>query len=179
MTDTTIRPVHRRLGRHLRRNLIAYLALFVAISMTPLPSYAAGLVTSKKIKNNTIKSIDVRNNSLQSVDVRDGSLTGADLGAGSVSAGKLAGGALTAAKLGTIVERRNEVDIQNATGEAVSVSCLAGERLITGGVTTAGVGTDNGWSLIRSGGEGNTWSAAARNNTGSEGTLIVQAFCLQ
>lgn len=65
---------------------------------------AAKLVTSKQIKNDTIRSVDVRNGaltgtdtkngSLTGADTQDGSLTGADLAAGSVGADRLAPGVL-------------------------------------------------------------------------------------
>jgi hypothetical protein len=61
----------------------------------------------------------------------------------------------------------------------VSVGCNAGERLIAGGTNTAGVGTEAAWSLNRAGTVSNTWTATARNETGEEATLIVQAICLQ
>jgi hypothetical protein len=53
---------------------------------------AGGLITSLKIKNNTIKSIDVRDNALKSVDVTNGSLTGADVANGSLTQQDLTGG---------------------------------------------------------------------------------------
>jgi hypothetical protein len=46
---------------------------------------AGGLITSKKIKDNTIKSRDVRNGALTGVDVADGSLGAVDLSAGTLS----------------------------------------------------------------------------------------------
>jgi hypothetical protein len=58
---------------------------------------AGGLITSKKIKNETIKSIDVKNGNLQGVDIADGSLSGADIANGSIGAADLAGGTLTSA----------------------------------------------------------------------------------
>lgn len=150
---------------------------------------AGGLITSKQIKNNTIKSIDVRDGNLTGVDVADGSLGTADLaagavtngklGAGSVDAGKLAAGAVTSTKLGTIVTRTNQTDIATGNGGFVQVSCNAGEKLIGGGATTAGVGTSAGWNLIRSSAITNGWDAAARNATGGTATLIVEAYCLQ
>jgi hypothetical protein len=140
---------------------------------------AGGLITSKKIKDNTIKSRDVRNGNLTGVDIADGSLTGADVADGSVGTADLGAGAVKASKLGTIVQRTDEVDIANNAGGFVSVSCLAGETLISGGATTAGVGLSAGWNLIRSSKAGNGWDAAARNATGSTATLIVEAYCLQ
>lgn len=46
---------------------------------------AGGLITSAKIKNNTIQSIDVRDNTLRSVDVRNSSLKGIDIADGSLT----------------------------------------------------------------------------------------------
>lgn len=129
---------------------------------------AGGLVTSARIKNNTIQSIDVRNGSLTGIDVKDGSLGAADLGAGAVKA----------TKLGTITERTNSVLIANNDGASLTVSCLAGERLISGGTSTGGVGISAGWTLIRSGPLTNSWTATARNATGTSATLIVEALCL-
>jgi len=58
---------------------------------------AGGLITSAKIKNNTVKSIDVRDNTLKGLDVLDGGLTGADLLDGSVSGADVADGAVNGA----------------------------------------------------------------------------------
>ena len=57
-----------RLGGHTRRNLIAYLALFVALGGTS--AYAAkALITGAQIEDNTIESIDVKAGTLTSSDV--------------------------------------------------------------------------------------------------------------
>lgn len=69
--------------------------------------------------------------------------------------------------------------IANGAGDSVSISCAAGERLISGGTNTAGVGVSAGWSIIRTNASGNTWSATARNDTGGPATLIAEAYCLQ
>ena len=55
---------------------------------------AGGLITSKQIKNNTIKSIDVRDGNLTGTDIADGSVKGADIGDGSVTGGDVADGSL-------------------------------------------------------------------------------------
>ena len=151
---------------------------------------AGGLITSKKIKDNTIKSRDVRDgaltgtdvadNSLTGSDVANGSLTGLDLTDGSVGTADIGAAAVKAAKLGTIVERTDSVAIANGAGDFVQVACEAGETLIGGGASSTGVGVDDGWTLIRSSKVGaNGWDAAVWNATGSSGTLIVEAYCLQ
>lgn len=163
-------------------------AVVIAVASTG-GAVAGGLITSKQIKNNTIKSIDVRDGSLTGTDIADGSIKGADVGDGSlgtadladgtVTNGKLGASSVTATKLGTIVTRTNQVDIANGTGASVQVACLPGEKVIAGGATTAGVGTSAGWNLIRSSEFNNGWDAAARNSIGSTATLIVEAYCLQ
>lgn len=82
---------------HLRQNLVAYLALVVALSTGS--AYAAaqianGSVTTKKLANSAVTSAKVKNGSLKSTDlgasavsgltIRDGSVTGADLDVGAV-----------------------------------------------------------------------------------------------
>ena len=56
---------------------------------------AGGLITSKQIKNNTIKSIDVRNGNLTGTDIADGSLGSADIADNSVTTNDVANGSLT------------------------------------------------------------------------------------
>jgi hypothetical protein len=82
--------------RHLRANVVAYLALLLAMTST---SYAAvqladgsvttkklakNAVTSSKIKKAAVKSSDVKDGSLASNDVKDHSIGGVDLAAGVV-----------------------------------------------------------------------------------------------
>jgi len=73
-----IRPAHAL--------AVALLALVVALAGT---SYAAVQITSKQIKNNTIKSKDIKDNEVTGKDVKDASLTGADIADGSLTAADL------------------------------------------------------------------------------------------
>ncbi|HSV38637.1 MAG TPA: hypothetical protein VLI04_07735 [Nocardioidaceae bacterium] len=157
-----------RLGRHLRRHVVGYVALLIAVSMTPLPSWAAATIGTSDLKNGAVTTKKLAKNAVK---------TG-KIGPSAVKAPKIAAGAVTAAKLGTITKRTAEVVIANAAGAAVSMECLAGETRLSGGTNTAGVGTSAGWALIRSGPSANGWTAAARNTTGGEGTLIVEVLCL-
>lgn len=73
--------------RHIRSNVVGYLALFVALTGV---TYAAGgvpknSVSSSSIKKGAVKSIDVRNGTLTGTDVRDGALSGADIDEGTLS----------------------------------------------------------------------------------------------
>jgi hypothetical protein len=64
--------------QHLRRHLIAYLALFVALGGT---SYAAF-----KLPKNTVGSKQIKNNAVTGSKVKNGSLTKADLKRGEIPA---------------------------------------------------------------------------------------------
>ena len=67
-----------RTRSHLTRNVVAYLALFVALGGTSY-GLAAGSVDSREIKNNTIRTRDIRNNEVRSRDIRNRTIVGRDL----------------------------------------------------------------------------------------------------
>ncbi len=56
---------------------------------------AGGLITSKQIKNNTIRSIDVHDGTLTGTDIADGSVGGADIADGSVGSADVADNSVT------------------------------------------------------------------------------------
>ena len=75
--------MHRAVARHLRRNAVAYLALFVALGGT---SYAAlklpkNSVGGKQIKKNAVTGRKVKNGSLKAGDFAAGTLLKGDKGA--------------------------------------------------------------------------------------------------
>jgi hypothetical protein len=77
--------MRRRVLAHLKGNVVAYLALFVALGGTS--AYAANTVFSTDIVDGQVNSADVKDNSLNTfdvhsflgVDIVDGTITGADL----------------------------------------------------------------------------------------------------
>jgi len=62
--------------RHLRRNAVAYLALFIALGGTSFA--AATVITGKDVKNGSLTGKDVKNSSLTGGDVKNKSLTPSD-----------------------------------------------------------------------------------------------------
>jgi hypothetical protein len=68
-----------RVGTHLRRNLVAYLALFLALGGT---SYAATRITGAQIADGSITGADLRNGSITARDVRRGSLLASSFATG-------------------------------------------------------------------------------------------------
>jgi hypothetical protein len=68
--------------RHLRRNAVAYLALFFALGGTSVA--AVTVITGKNVKNSSLTGADVKNRSLTGKDVKNKSLTPSDF-SGSVA----------------------------------------------------------------------------------------------
>ena len=64
-------PLH-----HLRRNAVAYLALFVALGGTSFA--AATVITGKNVKDSSLTGADVKKGSLTGSDVKNKSLAPAD-----------------------------------------------------------------------------------------------------
>lgn len=70
-----------RIGRHVRANVVGYVALFLALSAG---AYAAAIapknsVVSKSIKNGQVKNADIAANAVDSSKIADNSITGADV----------------------------------------------------------------------------------------------------
>jgi hypothetical protein len=86
------------LARHLRANLIAYLALFVALSGTAWAASKIGsgdirndAILSRHIKNGQVASDDLGKGSVTGPKVANGSLTGADVRAATLPGGEIHG----------------------------------------------------------------------------------------
>jgi hypothetical protein len=85
--------------RHLRRNLVAYLALFVALGGT---SYAAiklpkNSVGEKQIKKNAVTGTKIKNGSVTASKIKNGSATSSKIGSNSITSPKVQDGSLTRA----------------------------------------------------------------------------------
>src|SRR3954470_15519996 len=78
------------LRAHFARNVVAYLALFVALGGS---SYAAVKVSGKQIVNNTVSSADLRDNGVRSKDIHDRTIKGADVASRTLHAKNFAAGA--------------------------------------------------------------------------------------
>ena len=70
--------------RHLSSNVVAYLALFVALGGT---SYAAVQVTGRNVADSSLTGADLKNNSVTGKDVKNRSLQAADFAGGQLPAG--------------------------------------------------------------------------------------------
>ena len=165
----------KRMRRPSPAMIIAVVALCLGLGGSAI---AAGELTKSDVKKVAKKQADKRlkaNVAGSRVNLAD-KATNADRAG---IAGTVDNGAITSPKLGTIVQRSNSIEIADNDGEAVTANCNEGEIAISGGTDTAGVGVEVGWHLNRLVKTGNGWSAAAHNNTGDSGTLIVRVYCLQ
>ncbi len=89
---------------------------------------AAGLITGKEIKNNTVTTQDVKNSSLKGADVKNGSLGEADLN------GKTKG-KLNAPSVKGYEVKSTTVEVGTAGQETVFVACTPGKVALGGGGT--------------------------------------------
>jgi hypothetical protein len=72
------RAVLGRARSHLTRNVVGYLALFVALGGTSY-GLASGSVDTREIRNNTVRTNDLRNNEIRSRDIRNRTIVARDL----------------------------------------------------------------------------------------------------
>jgi hypothetical protein len=122
-----VKPKETRMNplTHLRRNLIAYLALFCALSAG---AYAAGLkknsVGSKQIKSAAVKTDELADGSVTTPKLADGAVTGAKIAEGSLGqvpnaaqadSATNAANAQNAANAENATNAQNAVNAQNAT----------------------------------------------------------------
>jgi hypothetical protein len=94
--------------RHLRQNVVAYLALAVALSTGS--AYAAaqianGSVTSKKLAVNAVTSTKIKNNSVKSIDIKTGTVNSDDIGTNAVSSLEIGDSSVTTTDIqdGTLI----------------------------------------------------------------------------
>jgi hypothetical protein len=183
--------------------VISCVALFLALAGTALAT-SKNTVRSPQIVDGTIRTVDLRDNAVtspkiapdavgseeiaenavSSPEVAPDSLTSNDLGPASVTSSEVADHSLTSAdlapesvranELGTITERNNGATIQAGKTGSVSVSCAAGEQIISGGGQPSVFGVE----MTTTRPSGNGWLYQAKNNTGSDQTITAFALCL-
>ena len=116
-------------------HLVAVLA--VALVLGSGTAYAAKQITSKSIKNNTIKSVDVKDGNLTGTDVADASLSTADVLDGTLTGADVANSSLTGTDVqdGTI----GSADITDST---ITTNDVAADTLTAADLASNSVGSD-------------------------------------
>jgi len=105
-----------RLGSHARRNLVAYLALFVALGGTAVA--AKPLITGADVQDGSLTGADVENDSLTGSDVLESSLSGSAPSLG-VAASNITG-TLTDAQVSDTLTASSAADANSLGGVPAS-----------------------------------------------------------
>jgi hypothetical protein len=141
--DETPRPL-ARLGRHLRGNAVGYLALVVAVSMTPLPSWAAATIGTAQIKNGAVTTKKLANGAVKTSKIAPSAVNGTKVADGSLGKNDLAAAARGFTSI--TMERRTVEMVPPNTFQTVDVDCGAGRVAIAGGGYAPSDGGDFGSS---------------------------------
>jgi hypothetical protein len=91
--------MHSRVSRHIRANVVGYIALFVALSGTAVALPGKNTVDSGDIINGQVKLQDVAAGAVGTEEAVNESLTGADVADGSLSGAEFPNNALGGAKI--------------------------------------------------------------------------------
>ena len=135
---------------------------------------ADNAVASPEVAPDSLTAGDLAANSVGSSEVADQSLTQADLGTNSVGETEVAADAISADELTTVTVRTNATTINNGDTGGVSVSCAAGEQIISGGGQPGKYGVEMTSSIP----SGNGWLYQVKNASGFNTTITVYALCL-
>src|SRR3954452_10896258 len=133
----------KRIGRHVRGNVVAYLALFVALGGTS--AYAANTIGSGDVIDDSLQSVDLKNGDVQAVDIapgavntshiKDGAIKDTDLATGAVGSAKIKDGSVAPADLDQAPAAEVYEAAAQPTADATGVSLTADHELLdTGGV---------------------------------------------
>ena len=114
--------------------VVALLALALSLGGT---AYAAKLITSKDIKNNTVRSVDLRNGGVTAADLKDGAVGGPEIKDGAVGSVDIAEGAAGGAAVAD--GSMGLEDLSPAVKAAISQSWDPSQTLVSGRSVTGSV----------------------------------------
>lgn len=122
-----MRAIKPRLGsalrKHMRANVVAYMALVVAMSGTAGALQGTNTVTSDDIAPGEVKEADLGDNAVGTAKIGPNEVGASDFGKNSVDGSKVDNGTLTAADFGP--DSLSGFDITDLTGSDVDESSLA------------------------------------------------------
>lgn len=124
----------RRLGSHLRRHFPVYVVGIFAFTFSPLPSMAAGLVTTDQIANGAVTTqklatdsvigTRILNESVTGVDIKNGAIGKADLALDSVSGPKVTNESLTGVDIKNGAIANADLGLNSVNGTTVADESL-------------------------------------------------------
>lgn len=154
----TTKPTFSRsfnpIAGHLRRNLVAYLALMIAFAFSPVPSWATGKIGTKQLKNNAVSAAKIKNGAVTGAKIKDGAVSAEKLAPGAVSGDRLANGSVTSSNVldgaitGPKIETGSVESVHIADGSILKedlapavrgFTSLVARQTILPGVTGSGV----------------------------------------
>jgi hypothetical protein len=192
----------RRILRHLRSHVIAYVALFFALTAgtaMALPGTNTvdsgdiinGQVKSADIANDKVNTIDLQDNQVRSSDVRDdtlanGGLGAADLAPDAVDSSEIAAGAVRGSELlnyhvhpGTSVNVTDGTALDGDWQQVnATASCTAGEQLVGAYAEWTSGGDEDATQEIVPDFSANSVSAHGITDNGTTETFRAVAVCL-
>jgi hypothetical protein len=129
----------------MRTKIISAVAIVVATFLlvaNPVVADAAGKITGKQIKNNSVGSKDIKDNDLKGADVKDGSIAGTDVTDGSLTGADLADGSLTGADVadGPLTGADIPLRVSSASRTADLTGVTAATDLLTTAITAPAKG---------------------------------------
>jgi hypothetical protein len=125
-----------RLPRYFKDNVVAFLALFVALGGTS--AYAANTVFSADIVDGEVKSVDIGNNEIGSGDVKDNSLNTFDVH--SFLGVDVVDGTLSGADVATESLTGSDIAINSVSGLRIANESLASSDVFNGSLNDEDVG---------------------------------------
>ncbi len=164
-----------RVGKHMRSNVVAYLALFVALGGTG--AYAASTIGSDDVINESLLSQDFANGSLSRFDLAAATLTGTYVLDESLSFHDFAPGTIVSSRLADNAVGGAKVANNTITGDDVDDSTLDTGVVQRVRQTSAANSSDAGTTVARTGG---SWTQAAGevDHFIARATVTAPAGCL-
>jgi hypothetical protein len=137
--------------------------------MSFIAAYAHGLIGTKDIRNKAVTPAKLAQKA-----VKPGKIAPA-----AVKSNKILDGAVTSSKLGPIITRTETITVSSGTQAGTGATCAEGELLLGGGAQWASFTSQQALVHSLPVPDDNQWFARGVNNTASDRTLRVIAYCLQ
>jgi hypothetical protein len=133
-------------------------------------------VTNPKIFNFAVTKQKIANNAVSEEKIADDAVTNPKIAADTVSQQKLQANSVGASQFKGLVTRTNSVTVNAGTSNATSVACQGGEQIISAGIHWNAFEANLETNYIRI--VGNSAVGRGNNDTGTNRTLFVDAYCL-